>query len=166
MENSPRKLGNAKNAIYVGIVSVAVAAGYSQWESSGKVIVKPYFDIGNVLTVCDGHTGTDIDKDRIYTKAECDAFRNKDILKHQAGILECIKVPLNRNQVDAFTLFASNVGVSAFCRSNSVLKPLNAGNYAAACNGMTEWVFVQGKRVQGLANRREFEKALCMKEVK
>jgi lysozyme len=162
MNDKPVKIGNKKNLVFLGVISAAVAAGYQQWESSGKTITKPYFDIGHVATVCDGHTGN-VDMNRIYTKQECDSFRNEDILKHQEGILKCITVPLNQNQIDAFTLFASNVGVSAFCSSNAVLKPLNQGNYSQACYGMTRYVYVGKVYVKGLANRREFEKSLCLK---
>lgn len=158
-----RKMGNVKNAALIGVVTAAVAAGYSQWESSGKVIVKPYFDIGGVATVCDGHTGN-VDMSRIYTPQECMSFRNEDILKHQAGIAECITVPISQNEMDAYTLFASNIGVNAYCTS-SVLKVLNKGDNVGACYLMSQYTYVKKQYVQGLMNRRKFEISMCLKGV-
>ena len=153
---------NLKNKIYIGVITAAMTAGYVQWESSGKVITQPYFDLAGIPTVCDGHTGN-VDMNRIYTLQECSNFRNQDIVKHLNGMLKCVDVPLNQHQVNAFTLFASNVGVSAFCNSkNTVVGPLNRGDYAAACDGLRRWVYVGQSKVQGLVNRREFERRLCL----
>lgn len=35
---------------------------------------KPYRDVVGVLTVCYGHTDSDIIPTKVYTKAECDAL--------------------------------------------------------------------------------------------
>ncbi|PRC93105.1 lysozyme [Solimicrobium silvestre] len=156
---------NLKNRIYIGIITAVMTAGFVQWESSGKVITQPYFDLAGIPTVCDGHTGN-VDINRIYTPQECTDFRNQDIVKHLNGMLECVEVPLKQHQVNAFTLFASNVGVNAFCNSkNTVVGPLNRGDYAAACDGLRRWVYVGKQRVQGLVNRREFERKLCLGEL-
>jgi lysozyme len=65
-----------------------------------------------------------------------------------------VNVPLTIDQYNALTLFAFNVGVGAFCKSNSVLKPLNEGRYVDARNGMYKWVYINGKYSKGLYNRR------------
>jgi lysozyme len=91
----------------------------------------------------------------------CRAQLEKDFIKHGKGILECINVPLTENQYNAFTSFAFNIGVSAFCTSNSVAKPLNQGQYTQACEGMYKWVYVNGKYTEGLYNRRKIEVAMC-----
>jgi lysozyme len=158
----PRKLGNKKNAWLVGLVSVTLAAGASLWESSGKVITVPYYDIVNVLTVCDGITGAQVVAGRIYTATECADFRDQHLKEHGAGVLACTTVPLSQNQYDAFTLFTYNVGVSAFCKS-SLLKKLNAGDYVGACDALLRWDYAGGKRVAGLTNRRQWERKLCLK---
>ena len=151
-----------KNKIYLGIITTAMLAGYHLWESSNRTIIQPYFDYSGVATVCDGHT-SDVDMQRIYTKQECQQFRTEDLTQHLNGMLNCVKVPLEQHQVDAFTLFASNVGVKAFCNSiNTVIGPLNRGDIAAACNGLRRWVYVGNQRVQGLINRREYERKLCL----
>ena len=61
------------------------------WEG---VRYKPYRDIGGVLTVCYGHTGSDIIMDKVYTKQECKALVDKDIVKHEAEVDRFIKVDM------------------------------------------------------------------------
>ncbi|CAA2931248.1 glycoside hydrolase family protein [Arsenophonus endosymbiont of Bemisia tabaci] len=36
--------------------------------------LKPYFDGAGILSVSYGHTGNDIERNRTYTKAECDKW--------------------------------------------------------------------------------------------
>ncbi|CAB3663066.1 Phage-related lysozyme (muraminidase) [Achromobacter spanius] len=69
-----RKLLVAAGAGSVAIVSVLV----THFEP-GRVRGKPYIGPAGVLTVCDGHTGTDINPKRIYMDAECDATRDADL---------------------------------------------------------------------------------------
>lgn len=152
---------NLKNKIFLGVISTTLVAGATQWEGTKYV---PYYDMAGILTVCQGYTGKDIIKTKQYSPTECKQILSQALAKHQAGILQCINVPLTQYQLDAFTLFAYNVGVGAFCSSSTVLKPLNQGNYSVACDGLMKWVFVNGKEVQGLKNRREYERKMCKGE--
>lgn len=85
----------------------------------------------------------------------------RDTEKAESAIGRCVKVPLSQGETDAFTSFAYNVGAEAFC-SSTLVKKLNAGDYAGACQELKRWVYVDGRRVQGLVNRREAEYRLCM----
>lgn len=125
---------------------------------------KPYKDIGGVWTVCQGHTGPDVIPGKTYTKEDCDALLAKDASEHGKAVLRCAKVPLNQNQYEAFTRFTFNVGERAFCKS-TLVKKLNAGDYSGACRELKRWVYVNGKRVNGLVNRRESEYQQCIKPV-
>ena len=87
------------------------------------------------------------------------AFR--DIRKTESAIHKCVDVPLSQGEYDAFTSFAYNVGASAFC-SSTLVKKLNAGDYTGACAEIKRWVYVKGRKVQGLVNRREKEFQMCM----
>lgn len=153
---------NLKNKIFLGVVTTALVGGATQWEGTKYV---PYSDMAGILTVCQGYTGKDIIKTKTYTPAECKTILETALKKHQAGILQCINVPVKQYELDAFTLFAYNVGVGSFCNSTTVLKPLNAGNTAKACDGLMQWVYVGKQRVQGLANRREYERKMCKGEL-
>lgn len=87
----------------------------------------------------------------------------RDVGVAESAIGRCVKVPLSQSQYDAFTSFAFNVGGEAFC-SSTLVKKLNAGDYDGACKELERWVFVQKKRVEGLANRRADEYKLCTQE--
>jgi len=143
------------------LASAGLIASVASLEGTETV---PYKDIVGVQTVCSGHTGPDIKPGKIYTAQECNRLLVQDLSKHGQGVLQCTKVPLNQNQYDAFVSFAYNVGVSAYCQS-TLVKKLNNGDYTAACNELTRWVYAGGKRVKGLVLRREKEKALCLKPV-
>lgn len=85
----------------------------------------------------------------------------RDTGKAESAMGRCVKVPLAQCEYDAFTSFAFNVGTEAFC-SSTLVKKLNAGDYSGACQELKRWVYVDGRRVQGLVNRREAEFRLCM----
>lgn len=150
---------NPRNKIFAGAASVALLAGAYLWEDEK---LTPYQDVVGVWTVCVGHTGPDVIKGKRYTKEECKAFLDRELRSHGDAVLKCTKVPLTQYQYDAFTLFTYNVGKNAFCSSKSVLVPLNKGDYDGACKGLLKWVYADGKYVQGLANRRQYEYRLCM----
>lgn len=85
----------------------------------------------------------------------------RDITKTESAIHKCVDVPLSQGEYDAFTSLAYNIGTSAFC-SSTLVKKLNQRDYVGACEEIRRWVFVKGKKVQGLVNRREKEYAMCM----
>lgn len=153
------------NKWLIGIASSALVSGALMWEGSKPV---PYKDIGGVVTVCSGYTGKDIQLDRVYTKQECTGLLKKELAVHGQGVLECAKKPLKQNEYDAYTLFFYNVGVGAGCKSRA-LRLFNEGRNKEACEalafsplGEPAWSYVRGKYVQGLHNRRLFERAMCL----
>jgi len=123
----------------------------------------PYLDVAGVLTVCDGHTGTDIVRNRTYTDQECDTLLRADLKPVQADVDSLVTVTLSDYQRAALYSFAYNTGTDAFSRS-SLLKKLNAGDKTGACNELSRWVFAGGRKWKGLMNRRETERALCLAE--
>lgn len=122
---------------------------------------KPYQDVVGVWTVCYGHTGSDIIKSKTYTDAECQALLNKDLVPFARSVERSVKVPATEYQKAALISFSYNVGVSAFERS-SLLRKLNAGDYAGACDGLRQWIYAGGKEWKGLMSRREIEREVCM----
>lgn len=123
----------------------------------------PYRDVAGVLTVCDGHTGPDIVRNKTYTARECDALLREDLKPVQAAVDSLVTVPLSDYQRAALYSFSFNTGTDAFSRS-SLLKKLNAGDNTGACSEMRRWVFAGGRKWRGLMNRRETERALCLAE--
>ena len=81
-------------------------------------------------------------------------------------------VPLAQHEYDALVSFSYNVGSHAFCQS-TLVKKLNAEDYAGACSELLRWRFFQGKDCAlpanarlcgGLATRREAEYRQCIGE--
>ena len=76
-----------------------------------------------------------------------------------ACVRDHVKVPLNQAQFDALVSFVFNVGTGAFGGS-TLLKKLNAGEYAAVPGELAQWSKAGGRTLQGLLNRRHAEGAL------
>lgn len=84
-----------------------------------------------------------------------------DVNSHSDGIKKCITVPLYPHEFDAYSSLAYNIGVGAFCGSTLVRK-LNAEEYAAACLEIKRWNKFRGKPLRGLTIRREAEYKTCI----
>lgn len=151
-------MANSRNKWLIGSVSAALVSGAMYWEGTRYV---PYEDVVGVWTVCQGYAQPDVIRGKTYTKGECAALLRDQLAVHGASVLRCTNVPLNQHQYDAFTLFTYNVGGKAFCGA-SLTKKLNAGDYTGACNGLLAWDYAGGKQVQGLYNRRMYERKLCL----
>lgn len=136
------------------------------WEGFAPVAEVDYIGTGKPPTVCYGETiGVKLDGE-VHSEAECKAVLAARLPTYAVPMEACIhnlaKVP--DASYEAFLSFTYNVGVGAFC-SSTLVKKLNAGDLVGACNELSRWVYADGKYVQGLANRRADEKALCLKGV-
>lgn len=120
----------------------------------------PYYDVAGVLTVCYGHTGKDIVPGKKYTPKECLTILNNDLQPFARAVERAVTVPADEYQKAALISFSYNVGISAFQHS-TLLRDLNAGRFAQACEGLKKWTWAGGKRWKGLMNRREVEYEIC-----
>lgn len=143
--------------------AIAMVTVLIQWHEG--VRYTPYRDSGGVLSVCYGHTGSDIVPGKRYTAAECQSLLDSDLKAAMAVVDANVTVPLNENQKAALASFVYNVGSGAFERS-TLLKKLNAGDRdrAGACDEMRRWKYVDGKVSRGLVNRRAVERELCSRD--
>ncbi|WYK53452.1 glycoside hydrolase family protein [Morganella morganii] len=82
-----------------------------------------------------------------------------DLTKVRRAVDPMIKVPIDDN-TRCHLFICLQCRPRAFSRS-TMLRKLNAGDIAGACDEMKRWTFSGGKRWQGLINRRETEKAIC-----
>jgi lysozyme len=71
-----------------------------------------------------------------------------------------VTVPLFQYEFAAFVSLAYNIGVGAFCGS-TLVKKLNAEDYAGACAEISKWNKFKGKPLLGLTRRRAEERAIC-----
>ena len=76
-------------------------------------------------------------------------------------IFPSIKVKVTQNQFDAMVSLAYNIGTGAFLKS-TLLKKVNAGDFAGAGEEFLRWNKANGKEVLGLTRRREREKQLFL----
>ena len=83
-----------------------------------------------------------------------------DVQKFEGAPKQCVRVPLHQHEYDAFVSLAYNIGSRAFC-SSTLVRKLNAGDYAGACAEIDRWVYAGGKRLSGLVKRRAEERARC-----
>ena len=76
------------------------------------------------------------------------------------GVKQCVTVPLYQHEFGAYVSLTYNIGVNAFCKS-TIVKKLNAEDYAGACAEISKWNKASGKVLKGLTIRREAERDLC-----
>ena len=117
-----------------------------------------YQDVGGVWTIGYGHTGS-VMPGMTITQAEADDLLRKDVQWAVDCVNRAVTVPVNQNQFDALVDFTFNIGCSAF-QNSTLLRRLNAKNYAEAAEEFTRWKFVKGVEVAGLLRRREADKKL------
>ncbi|MEH4241411.1 lysozyme [Klebsiella michiganensis] len=162
MAMSPKLRNSVLAAVGGGAIAIASAliTGPTGNDGLEGVRYKPYQDVVGVWTVCYGHTGKDIMLGRKYTEAECRALLSKDLNTVARQIDPYIQKPIPETMRGALYSFAYNVGATATINS-TLLKKLNARDYAGACAELKRWVYAGGQRWKGLINRRDVEYQVC-----
>lgn len=92
----------------------------------------------------------------------------RDVQVFEGALKACVTAPLSQAEFDVYLDFSYNVGSRAFCNSTMVRK-LNALDYAGACNEFARWTIFQGKdcriatnRCGGLVKRRAEAQTACL----
>ena len=83
-----------------------------------------------------------------------------DVGKFEGALKRCVKVPLFQHEYDAYLSLSYNIGSGAFCGSTLVRK-LNAQDYAGACMEILKWDKFKGAALPGLSDRRKQEFKQC-----
>ena len=145
-----------------GLVAIALGVAtpeIKEFEGRRKV---PYYDVVKVLTVCDGHTGPEVIKGRVYSDAECDALTTKTAQKFAEGVLKVSPhLAYHPMQLAAAISFSYNVGTGTYAKS-SVAKLFNQGKFIEACNFLPKYKYAGGKVYTGLVRRRAREQEICL----
>jgi lysozyme len=87
----------------------------------------------------------------------------EDVAYAEHAVAHLVTVPLTQGQYDALASFTYNEG-SGRLQTSTLLKELNAGNYAGAADQLGEWVYGGGMKLPGLVTRRQAETAMWMAE--
>lgn len=121
------------------------------------IVQSRYKDSVGVWTIGVGHTkaagGIDPAKFAgILTLREVFDMLRNDVAKYEAAVVKAVKVPLKQHQFDALVSFHYNTGAIG---KATLVKKLNAGDYAGAAKGFDAWV-----KPAEIKPRRMAEKAL------
>lgn len=86
----------------------------------------------------------------------------QDLARARDAVLKLVKVGLNQNQLAALTDFTFNLGPGALAGS-TLLKDLNAGNFAGAAGQFAAWNRAGGQPNAALTQRRLGERSMFQK---
>ncbi|MDU9039975.1 lysozyme [Pseudomonas corrugata] len=118
-----------------------------------------YLDPVGIPTICEGVT-RGVSLGQTKTPEQCDALLQAELAIAMAGVDRNVKKPQPETRRAALASFVYNVGEPQFKASTLLLK-LNAGDVRGACAELSRWVNANGKKLQGLVNRRAAERELC-----
>ncbi|WP_336973403.1 glycoside hydrolase family protein [Sphingobium aromaticiconvertens] len=185
------KLSLTKNATLAVLMGSAAAATAYQtdlirWEGMKNV---GYLDIAKIPTKCAGDT-SDVVVGKMYSDAECQASLTRQATAHVGEVLQCTPQLKGRPQlIRAAGLLTYNIGGPNYCRSTAAAR-FKAGNFKGGCEAIgPEFVVTRNdgtkvkttgfinitvgydkktrkailKPVQGLINRRAYERDVCLK---
>lgn len=83
------------------------------------------------------------------------------LVSYESDVSRLVKVGLTQGQFDALLSFTYNLGARSLSTS-TLLRKLNAGDYAGAADEFMRWNKAGGKVLNGLTRRREAERALFL----
>jgi lysozyme len=123
---------------------------------------KAYKCPANVLTIGHGHTnhhGRKFDAATRWTREECDQAFLEDMEGFERAVRRLVTVPLTAWQFDSLTSFCYNCGEGNLAKS-TLLKKVNASDFAGAAKEFAKWNKGGGKVLPGLTRRRASEALL------
>ncbi|MDE1178523.1 MAG: lysozyme [Edaphobacter sp.] len=135
-----------------------------QYSSNGLDLTKQfegirlnaYQDSVGVWTVGYGHTGSDVVRGLTITAQQADILLAADVAWAVTAVNKAVQTVINQNQFDALVDFTFNLGAASFTGS-TLLRLLNAGNFAGASAEFIRWNKAKKKVLAGLTRRRQAE---------
>ena len=138
-----------------------------EWQAFALPIIKKWEGLklraykcpAGVWTIGYGTTGPNIKEGLTWTAAQCEAALLSDVREFAREVRASLKVKVSARQFAALVSLAYNIGINAL-RASTLLRKLNAGDYAGAAEQFPRWNRAGGRELQGLTNRRAEERAL------
>lgn len=122
--------------------------------------LQAYKDIAGFWTIGYGHKLT---ASCLYiTAAEAEAILKQDLDTACKAVCRYVTTALTQGQTDALTDFVFNLGAESL-RTSTLLKLVNARDFAGAAEQLLKWDHAGGVEVAGLERRRQAEHALFLK---
>lgn len=124
-------------------------------------------------TIGYGHTGPDVHPGLVWTQKQAEDALRADLAAFEVQVSKAITITgLNQHQFDALVSIVFNVGPGSKWKDgiirlrdgspSTLLKFVNAGNYAAAADQFLRWVSPGSAVEKGLRRRRTAERALFL----
>ena len=127
------------------------------FEADGGPKTTSYWDArGKCWTIGYGHTGSDVVEGLTWTPEQCQVALAKDILWAASVVNKHVLVALDQHQFDALCDFTFNSGSGHF-EGSTLLRLVNAGDFAGADLEFGKWVKSGGVVLSGLVRRRMAE---------
>lgn len=108
-----------------------------------------------VWTIGYGHI-KGVQEGMTITEMQAEEMLQSELIEYEGYINDLVEVELNQNQFDAMVSWVYNLG-GGNLRASTLLKVLNAGNYAGVPEQMLRWNKAGGKVLEGLTRRRQAE---------
>lgn len=133
-------------------------AGLDLIKQFEGLYLKAYRCPAGVPTIGYGHTAG-VAMGQTITQQQADDYLRRDVRQFERAVERLVSVPLTQGQFDALVSFAFNLGEGALAQS-TLLRLLNAGDYAGAAAQFDRWNKAGGRVLPGLVRRRAAERAL------
>nr|WP_315413852.1 lysozyme [uncultured Pseudomonas sp.] len=134
--------------------------GVSLIKSFEGLRLNSYQDSVGVWTIGYGAT-RGVTAGMAITNEQAERMLVNDIGRFEPEIERLVKVALTQGQWDALVSFTYNLG-AANLGSSTLLKLLNAGNYAGAADQFPRWNKAGGQVLTGLVKRRAAERSMFL----
>lgn len=130
---------------------------------------------GEPYTIGWGHTGPGVTPTSVITQHQAEAVLDVDLDKFERAVEAAVKVSVTDNQFSALVSIVFNVGPGAkdirdgvlvlkSGQPSTLLRKLNAGDYAGAADQFLVWNKAAGRVLKGLTRRREAERDLFLRK--
>ena len=108
-----------------------------------------------VWTIGYGHT-KGVEPGMQITEQDAEDMLKEELIEYESYINDLVTVGLNQNQFDAMVSWVYNLGAGNL-KASTLLKVLNAGDYAGVSAQIMRWNKAGGKVLEGLTRRRQAE---------
>ncbi len=129
--------------------------GTAYWDSMGSVWT---IGFGHTAAAGEPHPKSGME----ITRYEGEEILRRDLRQYEKAVRDGLKVEANGNEFSAYVSLCYNIGPGAFGGSTT-LRRFNSGDKPGAAEALLWWDKAGGKTVQGLASRREAERALFLR---
>lgn len=130
------------------LIGLAVSEGYTD-----RAIIPTK---GDVPTLGFGTTtrpdGTPVRMGDTTNPVDALQRKHRDLVRFEGAIKQCVHVPLHQAEYDVYVDMAYNIGTAGFCGS-TIVRRLNAQDYAGACRAILMWNRVAQQRCDVPGNR-------------